>query len=252
MPDRPARDPAARRRRRSTRFATATAASVSPIMLHNDGQREIYFFRHGDDDEPAAVIDSTTTRPDSSARHGRGVRAAEDRRGARDGARGSCTIEWVPVPDDSPAIGKTLAECGFRAKSGITVIAILREPEPVTRRPAGRRDPARRHARHGRQAREVRRLPQAARRRHAVVRMDLLCSVDVAAVRAEPRDDAERVTELLRGEPVRVDEHRDGWTRIRTAYDYPGWVREEDLAGARATRVEQARGPSARRISGAA
>ncbi len=71
--------------------------------------------------------------------------------------------------------------------------------------------------------------------------MDLLCSVDVAAVRAEPRDDAERVTELLRGEPVRVDERRDGWTRIRTAYDYPGWVREEDLAGAPGDPVEQAR-----------
>ena len=57
--------------------------------------------------------------------------------------------------------------------------------------------------------------------------MDVLCSVDVAAVRAEPSDDAERVTELLRGEPVAVEERRDGWARIQTAYDYPGWVREE-------------------------
>ena len=71
--------------------------------------------------------------------------------------------------------------------------------------------------------------------------MDVLCSVDVAAVRAEPRDDAERVTELLRGEPVRVDERRDGWARIRTAYDYPGWVRDEELAGAPGDPVEQAR-----------
>ena len=43
-------------------------------------------------------------------------------------------------------------------------------------------------------------------------------------------DDAERVTELLRGEPVAVEERRAGWARIRTAYDYPGWVREEELA----------------------
>jgi gamma-D-glutamyl-L-lysine dipeptidyl-peptidase len=61
--------------------------------------------------------------------------------------------------------------------------------------------------------------------------VDLLCSVEVAAVRAEPRDDAERVTELLRGEPVAVEERRGGWARIRTAYDYPGWVREEELTG---------------------
>ena len=71
--------------------------------------------------------------------------------------------------------------------------------------------------------------------------MDLLCSVDVAAVRAEPRPDAERVTELLRGEPVRVEETKDGWLRIRTAYDYPGWVRQEDLAGAAGDLVEEAR-----------
>ena len=71
--------------------------------------------------------------------------------------------------------------------------------------------------------------------------MDVLCSVDVAAVRAEPSDDAERVTELLRGEPVAVEGRRDGWARIQTAYDYFGWVREEELAGANGDVVEQAR-----------
>ena len=68
----------------------------------------------------------------------------------------------------------------------------------------------------------------------------MLCSVEVAAVRAEPRDDAERVTELLRGEPVSVEERQDGWARLRTAYDYPGWVREEELTGG-GDAVEEAR-----------
>ena len=71
--------------------------------------------------------------------------------------------------------------------------------------------------------------------------MDVLCSVDVAAVRAKPSDDAERVTELLRGEPVAVDERRDGWALIRTVYDYPGWVREEEIGGIDGDPVEQAR-----------
>ena len=57
-----------------------------------------------------------------------------------------------------------------------------------------------------------------------------LCLADVAAVRVEPDDGAERVTELLRGDAVRVEERRGGWARIVTAYDYPGWVREEALA----------------------
>jgi TrkA domain protein len=47
-------------------------------------------------------------------------------------ALGELTIEWVKVPDGSPAIGHTLAECGFRARTGVTVIAILREPEPIS------------------------------------------------------------------------------------------------------------------------
>jgi K+:H+ antiporter subunit KhtT len=47
-------------------------------------------------------------------------------------ALGELQIEWVPVPDTSPWIGQTLAEAQFRAKNGITIIAILREPEPVT------------------------------------------------------------------------------------------------------------------------
>jgi hypothetical protein len=53
--------------------------------------------------------------------------------------------------------------------------------------------------------------------------------VDVAPVRAEPSDDAEQVTQVLRGEPVGVEERRDDWARIRTFYDYPGWIREDAL-----------------------
>src|SRR6478752_8190202 len=53
------------------------------------------------------------------------------------------------------------------------------------------------------------------------------CAVEVAPVRAEPDDGAEQVTQALRGEPLRVEERRDGWARVVTAYDYPGWIREE-------------------------
>ena len=40
------------------------------------------------------------------------------------------------------------------------------------------------------------------------------------------------MTQLLRGEPVEVLDERDGWARIETAYEYPGWVREEALGPA--------------------
>lgn len=54
-------------------------------------------------------------------------------------------------------------------------------------------------------------------------------AVDVAPLRAEPDDAAEQVTQALQGEPLLVEERRDGWARVVTAYDYPGWVREDAL-----------------------
>jgi TrkA domain protein len=102
------------------------------IILHNDGQREIYYFRHEDDDEPRVVL---RLDDDEARQLGAVIGGAYERPKIVDDlemALGELLIEWVPVPDTSPAIGHTLAECGFRARTGITVIAILREPEPVT------------------------------------------------------------------------------------------------------------------------
>jgi hypothetical protein len=65
------------------------------------------------------------------------------------------------------------------------------------------------------------------------------CAVDVAPLRAEPRADAEQVTQALRGDPLEVEGREHGWVAVRTAYGYPGWVREEHLTGD--TPVELAR-----------
>src|SRR5215471_77091 len=50
-------------------------------------------------------------------------------------------------------------------------------------------------------------------------------------LRAEPSDDAEQVTQALRGEPLRVLEERGEWSKVETAYAYPGWARHENLGG---------------------
>jgi gamma-D-glutamyl-L-lysine dipeptidyl-peptidase len=61
------------------------------------------------------------------------------------------------------------------------------------------------------------------------------CRVDVAALRAEPDDAAEQVTQALRGEPLSVEETRGDWARVRTAYDYPGWIHTAHLGPAPGT-----------------
>jgi cell wall-associated NlpC family hydrolase len=51
----------------------------------------------------------------------------------------------------------------------------------------------------------------------------------VAPLRAGPDEAAEQVTQALRGEPLVVEERRGGWVKVRTAYDYPGWVRADEI-----------------------
>ncbi len=58
-----------------------------------------------------------------------------------------------------------------------------------------------------------------------------VCAAEVAPVRAEPDEGAEQVTQALAGEPLAVAPVQDGWACIRTAYGYPGWIREDALGG---------------------
>jgi gamma-D-glutamyl-L-lysine dipeptidyl-peptidase len=60
----------------------------------------------------------------------------------------------------------------------------------------------------------------------------LWCGADVAPLRRRPDESEEQVTQALRGEPLAVHERRDGWARVVTAYDYPGWIEAAALSDA--------------------
>ena len=112
-------------------FRTARGGRLS-VIQHNDGEREVYYYRRADDDEPTAVIE---LHDDEARQLGQILGGMYERPKIVEElemALGELHIEWIPVPDTSPAIGQTLAECGLRAQTGVTVIAILREPEPVS------------------------------------------------------------------------------------------------------------------------
>lgn len=111
-------------------YMTARGGRLT-VILHNEGQRELYWFPHSSDDEPQAVIQ---LEDDEARQLGALIGGAYERPKIVEElemAFGELSIEWVPVPAESPALGKTLAECAFRQRTGITIIAILREPEPV-------------------------------------------------------------------------------------------------------------------------
>ena len=116
-----------------TKFTLRTGEGCRlAVIQHNDGRRDLYFFRSAADDEPRAVI---ALDDDEARQLGAILGGAYERPKIVEElemALGELLIEWIPVPDTSRWIGKSLGEAGFRANLGITVIAILREPEPVT------------------------------------------------------------------------------------------------------------------------
>jgi TrkA domain protein len=114
------------------KYSLGLAQGRISVILHMDGQREIYYYRRRHDDEPTAVIE---LHDDEARQLGAILGGAYERPKIVEElemALGELQIEWIPVPETSPAIGRTLAEVGLRAKTGVTVIAILREPESVS------------------------------------------------------------------------------------------------------------------------
>jgi TrkA domain protein len=101
------------------------------VIQHLDGLRELYVFQRAGDDEPTAVVE---LQDDEARSLGAVLGGAFERPKVVEDlemALGELAIEWIAVPDTSPMIGVTLERCGFRSRAGITVIVIIREPEPV-------------------------------------------------------------------------------------------------------------------------
>lgn len=112
-------------------FTTASGSRVT-VIQHNDGDREVYVHRRASDDDPAVVLELAD---DEARQLGALLGGAYERPRIVEElelALGELSIEWTPVPETSPWIGRTLAECAFRARAGVTVIAILRDPEPIS------------------------------------------------------------------------------------------------------------------------
>ena len=78
-------------------FRTGAGARIA-VILHTDGIREIYFFRHASDEEPRVVI---RLDDDEARQLGAVLGGAYERPKIVEElemALGELTIEWIPVP----------------------------------------------------------------------------------------------------------------------------------------------------------
>ena len=110
---------------------TTQSGSLVTVIQHNDGDREVYVHERPRDDEPSSVV---SLSDDEARRLGAVLGGVVERPRIVEElelALGQLKIEWIAVPDDSWTIGLTIADCQFRKQTGISVIAILRDPEPI-------------------------------------------------------------------------------------------------------------------------
>ena len=110
---------------------TSARGSRVTVIQHNDGDRELYVHRRARDEDPAVVLE---LHDDEARQLGALLGGAYERPKIVEDlemALGEFQIEWIKVPDSSWVDGRTLAEVGFRKRTGVTVIAILREADSI-------------------------------------------------------------------------------------------------------------------------
>ena len=110
---------------------TLVSGTRIPVIQHNDGDREIYVHRRAGDDDPAAVVE---LHDDEARQLGAVLGGAYERPKIVEElemALGEFQIEWIKVPTGSWVNGRTLSDAAFRKRTGVTVIAILRESESI-------------------------------------------------------------------------------------------------------------------------
>jgi TrkA domain protein len=95
------------------------------VVVKPDGERQLYHFRSSED-RPCDVItlDEGEARQVGSLMGAALATAPDTERLAL--ALGELEIEWLTLEDDSPFVGKTLAQSELRKATGASVVAVIR------------------------------------------------------------------------------------------------------------------------------
>jgi TrkA domain protein len=106
-----------------------STGQIVSIIIHHSGKREIYILDEDGD------VECTVTLTDQEAREmGMILAGAYYQPVTGDKMElilKQMVMEWVELPEDSPLVGKTLAEANVRKKTGVIVIGVVRNNEMI-------------------------------------------------------------------------------------------------------------------------
>jgi TrkA domain protein len=114
------------------RYELRTAeGGTAVVVIHHSGRRDLYVTEPGRDEPRAAVtLTDTQARTLGAILGGAYFRPSvvED----IEAVIGGLLIDWFTLEASSPVVGRSIAELQIRQHTGMTVAAIVRDPQPVT------------------------------------------------------------------------------------------------------------------------
>ena len=110
-------------------FDTAAQRRIG-VISHRSGLREIYVSRRHDPDESERVLELSPDDARTLAELLGATRVAQQLAELQQRIEG-LVIDWLPVREDSPYVGRTIGDARIRTRTGVSVVAIVRGEDAV-------------------------------------------------------------------------------------------------------------------------
>ena len=105
-------------------FNTHTGERVG-VIVHRNGRREAVVYRRDDPDACSTVLDLSQQDARTMAELLGASQVSETVAAVQYDIEG-LAIEWIEIPESSPAIGATIREGDYRTRTGASIVAIIR------------------------------------------------------------------------------------------------------------------------------
>jgi TrkA domain protein len=110
-------------------FETADGTRIG-VVSHRSGLREVYASRPGDRDAFTRVLGLSADNARTLAELLGATRVSQQLAELQQRVEG-LVIDWLPVRGDSPFAGRPIGDTQMRARTGVSVVAIVRGEEAV-------------------------------------------------------------------------------------------------------------------------
>lgn len=110
-------------------FTTASGERLA-VLSHRSGRRELVIYDRHDPDAATTVLHLSRDDTRTLAELLGATQVSEALAAVQQQLQG-LAMDWVTLPIDSPFANATIAEGGFRTRTGVSIVAVVREETTI-------------------------------------------------------------------------------------------------------------------------